>query len=106
MHISRRFLKQITQHIHDPEQIDITHRYRTGQEPGVMAIRHHLSSLLRMVHCGGATLWLLRLSNPWPDFQKAQQPICHDLENICIEKIYSSLTSHFLQANQFFVITL
>lgn len=29
-----------------------------------MFLGNNLSSMLRIVHCGGATLWLLRLSNP------------------------------------------
>ena len=107
MHIRKRFLKQITQHIHDPEQIDVvTHRYRTGQEPCV-AWQYGITCPL----CCAWSIAEARRSGfsgcqtPGQIFRE-QQPICHDLGNICIEKIYASLTSHFLQANQFFVITL
>ena len=107
MHISRRFLKQITQHIHDPEQIDITHRYRTGQEPCV-AWQYGITCPL----CCAWSIAEARRSGssgcqtPGQIFRKHSSRFVMIWEIFCIEKIYASLTSHFLQANQFFVITL
>ena len=106
MHISRRFLKQITQHIHDPEQIDVvTHRYRTGQEPCV-AWQYGITCPL----CCAWSIAEARRSGfsgcqtPGQIFRENSSRFVMIWGYICIEKYMLHLQTIFiLQVNQFFV---
>ena len=68
----------------------------------------YLSSILRIVHWGGATLWLLRLSNPYMTFNQQQRVKEYDGEttNLSLEPQQEKLNSFCPRARKPFLLIL